>query len=426
MQEIRKARSLALVLMLFGAGCAGCAGSSAGCSQPAADDADTSLGQLTVTDGAQFVVSAEPEKVVLKLSTGDCDSCKLLDALRRDSQNKIRSLDDLVGKAILIHPLEGKADDGAFMRVENISKRENFLTLEGTPIGLEEIDDLQEDDVVRVYMDRKLPRGSTTTAAFAPTVAPMNFGFDSPLRPAGFGGLLAGGAPTVILWKGVRPQIDFLGFITPYISDMSFRPEVKLDWKRGRGLEVGLQMDLATEFGIHIDGILGANGLLFKQSVETPDVTMLVPGGLALPFKLTFSSSYQCNAVSGGKVVFNYKGGMKIHAGGSARIRPDFKKAPKDWVSQGEWPFAVTGSVTSNVDKLDAEPSAGLLCMVRLNANFSPTWFPAGGLYITISPQMLLLVSQDTPAPKYSVNLGAGAWTKKDLAVELTVLRWTP
>ncbi len=416
-------RLFALLLRVLGA-----ASAAMGCADSSVDDA-SSESQLTLTDGAQFVVSAEATRVVLRKST---ENGNLLAALRRDSRDTIHSLQDLVGKAVLIHPLADKATDGAFMRVDAVTEQGNELRLDGASIRLEELDDLNETDVVRVYMDQKLPRGGdgTRPAAFAPVLSPgrvdpTNFNFDASPRPTGFGGLLAGEAPTVIVWGGVAPRVDFLGFVKPYVSDFSFRPEVRLDWQRGRGLDVGLRLDFETESGVDLEGILGAHGTLFNQVVETPDVTLLAPGGLALPFKLTFSASFSCRAVGGGKINFGYRNRMKIHAGGSAVIRPEWTEPAENWVTPGAWPFELDGSSTSNVVKLAVDPSVGLLCIAALKANFSPKWLPTGSLYVSISPQMLLLAAED-PKPRFSVNLGAGAKTAGDLSAELNLLRWTP
>lgn len=433
-----KARRLALLASLAGATWSAFA---TGCATPD-EDADQSTDRFTLANGSQFIVSVTTDNrdekakasttVVLETSTGDCSACDLLTSLQQDSNNKVKSLEDLKGKAILIHPVEGKAEEGAFMTVDQLQRSGTRLTLTGPPIGIDQIATLAEDDIVRVFMDRNMPRGDgsakrgrtqTSTQNFG--LLPQEFGAANSVRPAGFGGVLAGDAPTFIVWNGVAPSVDFIGVLKPTVTDMSFRPEVLLDWQKGRGLEVGLQMDMDLTAGLEINGILGAKQRIFKMSVESPNVFLLAPGGLALPFNLTFSASFGCDAVGGGKINFKYSNPLNVHVGGSANIRPDWTEPASEWVSTGRWPFEVTGDSKSNVEKLELEPSVGLLCTVRVGANFSPKWFPVGGLYIKVEPSMFMGVGMTRPS--YSVGLLAGAWTAKPSAsAEVFLLRWTP
>src|SRR5262245_17856975 len=102
-----------------------------GCHSEGGEEAGSVDENFTLTDGSKFVVSAESNRVVLKTTLGDCSGCSLLEALERDSHNKIGSLDDLKGKKVFIHPIDEKAEDGAFLTVQALSEKADRLTLEG-------------------------------------------------------------------------------------------------------------------------------------------------------------------------------------------------------------------------------------------------------------------------------------------------------
>ncbi len=139
----------------------------AGCSAPAADeDAAYSAeaeGALTLADGDRYVVRADAQsgEVVLRTSV--------------DGVPLPYDAPAMLGKALLIHPLPGRADEGIYARVTSATRVQgegrldsgDTLRLTTTPLSLEEMAGLSEDDVLRIYLARGLRGGSLEPASLS-------------------------------------------------------------------------------------------------------------------------------------------------------------------------------------------------------------------------------------------------------------------
>src|SRR5262245_17472142 len=106
------------------AGCSGAAESAQGGQAGGSADA------VTVEDGDKFVARVEGTTVVLHKHVGDAEF-----PFAREAIN---------GKAILIHPVEGKVEAGLYARVLSVREEGDTFVLETQPLTISEMESVTE------------------------------------------------------------------------------------------------------------------------------------------------------------------------------------------------------------------------------------------------------------------------------------------
>ena len=107
---------------------------SGACAAPEGDGAATTTeSAFTVSNGDRFVVSATPERIVLSKSVGGV-------AFPFDESS-------LLGKAILIHPVDRRAAGGVYARALSIEVQDDRFVVTSTPLSLAEMEKITEDEI---------------------------------------------------------------------------------------------------------------------------------------------------------------------------------------------------------------------------------------------------------------------------------------
>jgi hypothetical protein len=322
---------MALLLCLaFGAGGLGCAEDDAGGTT--GDDAN-----FTVASGDRFIVSATSEKIVFRKNIGAAP-------FPFDEQS-------LAGKAILIHPVAGRAEDGVYSRVKTVRSEGDTYVVDATPLSFLDMEGITEDEIVRIYVDpkRATPNGEATlsTTSFAP---PLNFDSGLQLWPQnetpGFGidhlGVGPGANTPIARTDKLGPGISF----KQTIDKASFSPSFLVDWSRERGLELGFRADMEWKSKAVINGTL--TGEFFRSNAwESPALWVTVPLGVAtVPVRASVRVLITCKATLTGPADMTLDVDASARVGGSFRIRPSTNTAPTEWVGEGPWPGEATGSAS--------------------------------------------------------------------------------
>lgn len=374
-----------------------------GCSAPSAsaDDTASSSDGLTLADGDRYVVSADPDsgRVVLRASVDGVP-------LPYDSAA-------MLGKAVLIHPLAGRAERGLYARVTDAREVGDRIELATSPLTLEEMGALSESDVLRIYLARSISdlRGTTRTASLGLLDAPSVGTAMGPAPDAssGWGGLFTGALPTVWVLTPSPSLAAFVGNASLARSpEFTFEPEGRLVYRRDTGLEVGLRGTLSASVAFQIRGTAGVRSEIFATpEAKLPPVSLLVPiGAFPVPVQLTLGGSMRCDLIVGGKVDGVVSVSAALRFGGSTRFNPSRSTPPSDWVHTGAWPYELGLDFDASAD-FDLDPSVGIACMApRINLDVAVAGIT--GPYLAVVPQLTAFSDRAEARPSLRAGWSAG------------------
>jgi hypothetical protein len=329
-------------------GCIALGAVLAACASPTGDEASTSSeAAYTVPNGQRFVVSATKDRVVLEKTAG--------------GSAFPFAPEEMVNKAILIHPVKGKAADGVYAWVRSVSEQGERYVLAVEPLRFDEMEEVKEDDIIRIYLDRSLARPGEETGL---TTMTMGLGVQPGLAPRALGGLFTGELPV----EGEIGNIAVAARVHIWQKEGSLTadPRVRVGWQRGKGLELGFRMNYAWESTLAFDAELKAGMVFETPSVRTPRIVVAVPiGPVPVPVTLGLAGNFECKAVAGAKITGAVKIAMNASFGGSSFIRPSSKSPPSRWVTQGAWPYTASGSASVKPEgTFEVQPGGEIECLV--------------------------------------------------------------
>ncbi len=377
-------------------------GALTGCSVPAGDGAATaSVSAFTVDHGDRFVVSATPERIVVS---------KEVDGVRFPFDEG-----SLLGKAILIHPVARRAATGVYARALDVATVGDQLVVTSEPLTLTEMENIAEDDIVRIYVDATW-KDLASDLSSARNVSPRTSGS---LGPVGFNGLDFSG------FLGLsRPALLAPGITLSHeLKNVSFAPEVLVDWTRENGLELGMRAALTWQSKLTIGGRVGGE-FYHSMTLDSPPLVVAVPiGAVPVPVTLSASAFVSCSAVSTGPVAVELTIDVDASAGGSFYVHPTASSLPTSWVHEGRWKPAASGtaSITPGIESAAGPTISCAVPRIELKALVAG----AAGPFFAITP----VISMSGPSPDFSVTLSAGLQGKVlgySGGAEVTLLTWKP
>jgi hypothetical protein len=279
------------------------------------DDAASNDSALTV-ENDRFVVSADPDRVVLKKSV--------------DGRDMPWGASELKGKALLIFPIKGITEEGVYARATEVQDDGDTLTVTTSPLSLDDMEVVSEDQIliIKKPSDAPVPAAAddgtpalTTTTTDSddagappaaddtlPPTAPSGTGDDDDgvapqmLFPLSSGG--SSGAPTSLFKDfDISAGTSFFGVpvtgsgtVTHRVNSASLKPQVLAQWSDDGGLELGIKGSLAWDSTVTVKG--SVSGTFFKsQPFETPPfVIPVVIGAAPAPVALIGRASISCSA----------------------------------------------------------------------------------------------------------------------------------
>lgn len=325
------------------------------CSVPVAGNGDgvgvASESAFTVDNGDKFVISASPEEVVL--------------AKRVDKTEFPFDAGALRGKAILVHPVSGKAEGGVYLRAQSVEDDVDRYVIKGSPLSVHEMEDIAEDDIVRIFIQKARPEP------------------EAALDLASLNGLSRSSNP--LSWVVVSHDIE----------RAKLAPTPLVHWSRETGLELGMRLDVGWKSKLSARGEKG--GEIFKSPVlESPPYVVLVPIGPApVPVTFTASAFITCSASATGVFDASFELAAEATVVGSVRI--------KDGVEQGPWPATAKGTASLE-PHFSLNQHAAVACTIpriELRAAIAGV----AGAYLAVVP--VAQVATDAP-PSFEAAVFAG------------------
>jgi hypothetical protein len=392
-------RSVPTALLLFVGGLL-----TAACGEPEGDGAQAATeSAFTVDHGDRFVVSATPERIVLAKKVGGV-------AFPFDEES-------LLGKAILIHPVDRRAVNGVYARALSVASEGDRYVIQGEPLTLAEMETIAEDDIVRIFIDPKTSRASRpeegeplSPATLRPRALTANVGFNG-LDVGGFAGLDNASL--------LKPGVTF----SHHIEKVSVTPEMLVDWTSEKGLELGARGTFEWKSKVTIGGHAGAE-FFRSMTVESPPYIIAVPiGAVPVPVTLSASAVVSCSAGADAPLALAVTIAFEAKVGGSFYVHPTSYSSPASWMSAGSWEPELSGSGsvtpeledTSGVTVQCAAPHIELKAMVA----------GVAGVYLALTPNVTIA----GPSPGVEAVLAAGVRGKlfgRDVGKEITLLSWKP
>lgn len=283
------------------------------CGAPDDESVSGGTSAFTVDSGDRFVVSASPTSIVLKKNVDGVDF----------------PFDDaaLLGKALLIHPVVHRADEGVYARATAVHDGGDRWEIDAEPLTLEEMETIAEDDVVRIYV-------KSSSGLIQP----------SSLHPLGWGGVSMNGFDMGTGWSFQTPLAASPGIsVSHHVAESSFAPEAIVDWSRGKGLEIGARGQLDWRSTLHISG--NAAGEVFhSKEVESASYVVTVPIGIVpVPIALRAKGFVTCGVSVAGSAEITIDVDAHATLGGSFVVSPSKDTAPTDWVHEGRWAPTASG-----------------------------------------------------------------------------------
>jgi hypothetical protein len=343
------------------------------CGAPAAGEGEaTSTSAYTVEGGDKFVISATPEEVVLSKKVGEIAFPFDAVALR--------------GKALLIHPVHGKADGGVYIRAQSVKDDLDRLVVSGAPLTFEEMEHITEDDIVRIYIDRARPEAQSA--------------FDLPVS-----GLQRSSTPLL----GVT--------VAHEVEKAKLAPTPLVKWTEQDGLELGLRLDFEWKSKLVARGEHG--GEIFRSpTLESAPYVVLVPIGPApVPVTFTASTFVSCSASVSGMFDASFVFSAEASIAASVRIK-------NGSIERGSWPATASG--TANVEpKFETRERMAMACTIpriELRAAIASV----AGAYVAVVPAAE--VSTDN-GPSFEAALFAGVDARLfgfTVAKEVKLYSWKP
>ncbi len=377
-----------------GAACLALLLAPANCSPEGDDASAASTSAFTVESGDRFVVSATSDQIVL----------------HKEVDGTAFPFDDqaLLGKAILIHPVAHRADEGVYARANAVHDGGDRWIVDASPLTLSEMESISEDDVVRIYID---PDRSSS-----PTLAP------SSLHPRSFDGFAFDGFNLSNGFSLQTPSFARAGVtFSLQLQELSLAPQAVVEWSQDEGLELGFKGALDWKASLVLSGNV-AGELFRSQTITSPHVTLFVPiGPVPVPVVLEAAGFVSCSATLSGPVDVTLA--LEAHAslGGSMKVKPSTGDSPANWVSQGRWAPEASGSASAT-PTYQGVLGGGFACSIpRIEARA----YVAGvaGPYLAVTPTTA--VDQDGVHVEGHVSAGAGAaLLGTGVGVEVNLYAW--
>ncbi len=386
---MRVARALSLLLFVGGALTA------PGCAAPEGDGAASTaaVSAFTVSHGDRFVVSATPERIVLS---------KEVDGVKFPFDE-----DSLLGKALLIHPVDRRAETGVYARALSVDSDGGRLVVTSEPLTLSEMQDVTEDDIVRIYVDASRIDGTGLRPQVAGNIGALGF---NGLNFSAFEGL---SAPS-FLGAGIT--------VSHELTKVSVSPKVLVDWTHDNGLELGMRADFAWHSKLKIGGQAGGE-IFHSGTVNTPPLVVTIPiGPVPVPVTLSGAAFVACSAVLAGPISVEVDVDVDASMGGSFYVHPSTDTAPTDWVHQGSWQPEVTGNA-SIMPIFDGQLGGTISCAIP-RIDLKALVAGVAGPYLAVTPSVSVSDNSD-----FNIAIAAGVQGKllgKAAAVEVTLLTWRP
>jgi len=373
---------------------------------------------FTVESGHRFVVSATPEKIVLKKNV--------------DGAEFPFDENSLKGKAILIHPIERKGEGGVYARAITVKdtgpQSGGTYEIEAKPLTLSEMSTITEDDIVRIYIDskslaqaKKRQDESVLKPSALPTpelgLQPLN----SPLSVSGmaFSGFNLGSGLDLATPLFVTAGISF----NHTIERVSLEPEILANYSGDTGLDLGFRADFGWKSKITLAGRVSGE-IMRSPTLKGPPMLIFVPiGWVPVPVTIQGQAVITCNAsVSGlAETDFTIEASAKI--GGSLRVKPDTGKAPADWITQGAWPSEATGDASVTTSRGKAWSAAVSCSVPRLEVHADIAG--VAGPYLAVAPIVTVKSTGATLETKLSAGVAAGLLGLPS-GVEIALYSWKP
>jgi len=385
---MRVARAVSLLLFVGGA-------LAAGCAAPEGDGAAStaSVSAFTVTHGDRFVVSATPERIVLS---------KEVDGVTFPFDET-----SLLGKALLIHPVDRRAETGVYARALSVDSDGDHLVVTSEPLTLAEMETITEDDIVRIYVDASRLNGSE----LRPQVA-GNFG------AIGFNGL------NFSAFEGLsRPAFLGAGITLSHeLTKVSLVPDVLVDWTHENGLELGLRADFAWHSKLTVGGQVGGE-FYHSMTVSAPPLVVTIPiGPVPVPVTLSAAAFVACASVLTGPISAEIAVDVDASIGGSFYVHPTTDTAPTDWVHEGSWQPEVNGNA-SITPTFKGQLDGTISCAIP-RIDLKALVAGVAGPYIAVTPSVTI-----ADPPDFNIAIAAGVQGKllgRAAAAEVTLLTWRP
>ncbi len=365
------------------------------CGDAEEERAQSGDSAFTVANGDRFVVSATPDKIVLKKRIGSAEFPFDEESLR--------------GKAILIHPVSRRAELGVYARAMSVTSTDDTYVIDGEPLTLKEMETISEDDVVRIFIDPHRDIGVQPQSLTPQTV--------SWLTPGGFSfGFGAGLAHSTY----VAPGLTF----SHSIERSDVQPEVLVDWTEDHGLEIGFRASLSWRSTITFKGTInGGKELVHSQELTSPPWVVTIPIGVVpVPVALTGTAFVTCSANGAGSIGGTVKISADASLGGSVYIQPSVS-LPSEWVSEGRWPAQASATASADPD-VTFDESITISCALPRIA-VKAAIGGAAGPYLALAPTLAVT----NGAAKVSASVVAGVEGKVmgvGGSFETTVATWTP
>ena len=411
---------------------------------PAAEESGSSEEAITLDDAAKFVVSATPERVVLRKEV--------------DGERFPLAASELLGKALLVHPIRGKAEGGVFLWAHQVRDAGDELVVTGELLDFDDLvtldaDPRGEERIVRIYIDAALKPveqapnqaptqapGGVVTSSIDP-FADLDFG----VRTRNISGALTGNFPQVWAWSEITKNTSAFASVSNVKAD-GFRSNFNTEFgmAKGTGIDLGFTGSVDWKLQFDLNAVAGGRTALF----ETPQIVLLermgfIPiAGIPVPSMLRVYAYSGCYAVGGLKYQGTITAGIHVSASASVHFTPS-QGDPTTWIRPGNIPNKL--EVEPFVDAVGPAPSAGIVCHVgRVNVDLEIGRICKGpketcgamviAPYLGLVPQVFVsdgrLIAQEPGAKAYlSASLRFGAYGRmfgKGVSAEIDLLRWAP
>jgi hypothetical protein len=385
-------------------------GSLLGCDGTSATD-DASDSDIVVSNGEKFISEVQSDGTVVLFKSVAGSSLSYTPAGMRN-------------KTLLIHPLKGVTDTGVLGHIVDVQDGGDTWLVKTEALALDEVMALDVDrpNVIALHVDRSL---LLSPSSAPPSLAGLDFG----LKPLTIPPSLVNGDLPV---QGFIPFSDTtgaVGAITIHQDSgaLSVTPQGKLQWQKGRGLEVGFKLDFDLESQTSFSGVvLGIPASLSSPEISTPPVLVAVPiGGVPVPVMVSLVATLSCSVSAG--VKFQGAVNLSAHAslGGSRFIHPSRNTPVEQWVTQGEWPDVATGTASlTKTGDLTFAPTAAITCIVP-RIGLETKIVDVAGPYVAVKN----MVSLSDSGLTFTAKLVAGARIgigSRSIATEVTVAAFSP
>jgi hypothetical protein len=382
-----------------------------GCAPAGETEAEsTTDSALTIPRGDRFIDRIDGDKVILK---------REVDGVPFPFDAK-----GIRGKAILIHPVAGKSETGLYGRAVSVDETDRRLTVTTRPLRFEDMENIAEDEVIRIYLDRSLASVVRTRSTMPLSEDP--FQLETGVQPRTFSGLVLD-EPAVHGWVTIGPGVSAAGTFRAMFenADLALTPQVKFGYVRGRGLELGASFDFRWKAAVSMEGEARVSGTIFSPpEITAAAAVIVVPiGPVPVPVTLALTASTTCWATGKLNVKGKIQPDIGMSVGGSSFIKA--AADPAEWFTQGEWPYHADGHASVDLaGDVTMAPGVALSC-----------WLPrielGAKIVGTAGPNLSLVGTTSTTASGTTVSVALRMGVRGELfgrgaAAEVDLVSWRP